>query len=234
MAGFINVMAAGGSSLILPSLILLGFEGAVANGTLRMAIFMQNVFALQSFRQEEFKEFKQSLKYSAFALPGATLGAFLAVRIADDIFQAILGGVLILIVITIFVKPPKKPFFSDSPLIANGITYLILFFVGFYGGFIQVGVGVLLMLPLLMFQNMSLVRVNLHKVTIVLIYTIPALLVFGFSEKINYTYGLILAVGQALGGWWSAKLQIRSGERLVKFALAIAAVILSLKLFKVL
>jgi hypothetical protein len=233
MAGFINVMAAGGSSLILPSLILLGFDGAMANGTLRMAIFMQNVFAVQSFRQEDFKEFKQSLIYSAFAMPGATLGALVAVRIPVDLVQMILGGVLLLIVITIFVKPPKKPLFAERPNIGNALTYFTLFFVGLYGGFIQVGVGVLLMLPLLMLQDLSLVRVNLHKVTIVLIYTIPALLIFGLSGHINYKYGLVLAAGQAFGGWWSAKLQIRSGANLVKIALAIAAIILSLKLFKV-
>ncbi len=234
MAGFINVMAAGGSSLILPILILMGFDSQVANGTLRLAIFMQNVFAVQSFRQEEFREFKQSALYSMFALPGAIAGAFLAINIADELFQMILGGVLMLIVLTIFFNPRREPLFADNPTLGNIITYVTLFFVGFYGGFIQVGVGVLLMLPLLLFQNMSLVRVNLHKVTIVLIYTVPALIIFGWSGNLNFKYGLILAIGQAFGGWWSAKVQIKTGERFVKFALAIAACILSLKLFKVL
>ncbi len=50
IAGFMNVMAGGGSTLTLPTLIFLGLDSALANGTNRVAIIIQNIFAVYSFK----------------------------------------------------------------------------------------------------------------------------------------------------------------------------------------
>ncbi|MFT5134493.1 MAG: putative membrane protein YfcA, partial [Gammaproteobacteria bacterium] len=43
LAGFINVMAAGGSMITVPVMVFLGIPGPVANGTNRIAILAQNI-----------------------------------------------------------------------------------------------------------------------------------------------------------------------------------------------
>jgi len=72
--------------------------------------------------------------------------------------------------------------------------------IGFYGGFIQVGVGFLLMASLQFLMKLDLVRVNMFKVFIVLIYTIPALLIFALTDNVNWLLGIFLAIGNILGG----------------------------------
>ena len=47
-AGFINILAGGGSFLTLPLLIFLGLPPNLANGTNRLAILMQNIFAVST------------------------------------------------------------------------------------------------------------------------------------------------------------------------------------------
>jgi len=89
IAGFTNVMAGGGSTLTLPALILLGMDSALANGTNRIAIVVQNAFALWSFRQQDVHQFRRSLELALFTLPGAILGALLAVKISDIWFQQV-------------------------------------------------------------------------------------------------------------------------------------------------
>jgi uncharacterized membrane protein YfcA len=106
-----------------------------------------------------------------------------------------------------------------------------MFGVGFYGGFIQVGVGFLLMASLYYLMKQSLVLVNMHKVFIVLIYTIPALLIFVFSGNINWGYGFILAGGNMLGAWWGAKFSVKGGDKFIKLIMIIAVSLMSLKLF---
>ena len=49
LAGFLNVLAGGGSLLTLPLLIFFGLPAATANGTNRVAIFCQNIFAITGF-----------------------------------------------------------------------------------------------------------------------------------------------------------------------------------------
>ena len=91
IAGFINVTAGGGSTLTLPALIFLGLDASVANGTNRIAILLQNISAVQSFKQENYFDLKRSFKLSLFTLPGSVAGALLAIKLEDDLFQIILA-----------------------------------------------------------------------------------------------------------------------------------------------
>lgn len=231
-AGFINVMVAGGSSLSLPALIFLGLTPTEANGTNRVAILIQNIAAVTSFKKEKYEQFNISLKLALFTVPGGLLGALLAIEIGDDLFQKILGVVLILVAISMLIPTSKKSKVVEGS--SNTISikgYLAMIVAGFYGGFIQVGVGFILMAGIRWGLQTNLIRVNMHKVFIVLVYTIPAFLVFAISDNINYVYGIILAFGNAIGGWWAAKVQVKKGENVIKIFIIIVIVLMSLKLF---
>ncbi len=231
IAGFINVNAGGGSSLTLPALIFMGLEGALANGTNRVAIFIQNIFAVASFRRNKMFQLKTSSELSLFTLPGAVLGAFLAVRISSALFERILGGVLIFIVISLFFSRSYKDRDSVQQEQKNWLIYPVLLGIGFYGGFLQVGVGFLFMAALYHLLKVDLVTVNMHKVFIILIYTLPALIIFMLSGKVNWTFGLVLAAGNAFGGWWGAQVAVKGGERVIRIILAVAITIMAFKLF---
>ena len=105
--------------------------------------------------------------------------------------------------------------------------------IGFYGGFIQAGVGFLFMAALYHLVKLDLVRVNMHKIFIIFVYTIPALFIFFLTQNVDLKFGLVLAVGNAFGAWWSAKVSVKKGERLIKTILVIAILIMSLKLFNI-
>ena len=233
VTGFINVMAGGGSSLSLPTLIFLGLDSSMANGTNRIAIFIQNMAAVMSFKQEKFSEFKTSLKLSALALPGAIIGAVVAVRIDNDLFQKILGIVMIGIMITIIL--PKRNNNKTKTLAEthSWLIYPAMVGVGFYGGFLQIGVGFILMAILFNLMNLNLIRVNMHKVFIIFFYTIPALGVFIFTKNVNWQFGLVLAAGNALGAWWSVKVAIKKGEKVIRIVLISTILIMAAKLLGV-
>jgi uncharacterized protein len=230
IAGFLNVNAGGGSTLTLPALIFLGLDSALANGTNRVAIFIQNISAVYSFKKEKYQQFDISLKLSLFTLPGSILGALLAVELSDALFQKILGIIMIGIIISMII-PQKR--ITDSQHNNKKIpvsAYIAMIGIGFYGGFIQVGVGFILMAALQRLMKLNLVYVNMHKVFIVLVYTIPALLIFIISDNVNWVLGLALAAGNALGGWWAAKFSVRKGEKLIKYVLIVAVLIMAAKL----
>ncbi len=231
LAGFINVNAGGGSTLTLPMLIFLGLDGAVANGTNRIAILFQNISAIFSFKNQNHSQFKLSFKLALFTLPGAIIGAYSATTISNQMFEKILAIIMIGVIVTMLL--PKKSITAVTNLTRkqNFYVYLAMFGVGFYGGFIQVGVGFLLMASLHYLMKQSLVYVNMHKVFIVLIYTIPALLIFIYSGNVDWGYGLTLACGNMLGAWWGAKFSIKGGEKFIKIILIIAVSLMSLKLF---
>lgn len=233
VSGFINVMAGGGSSIVLPTLIFLGLEGPLANGTNRVAIFIQNISAILSFKKEKMSQFKVSFKIAVLTLPGAIIGAVVATKISNDLFEIILGIIMLGIVITLIIPKSKKEFVKDSIEKLPFLIYPAMFLIGFYGGFIQVGVGFLLMAALHYILHLNLVRVNMHKVFVVFVYTVPALLIFILSGNVDWVIGLILAAGNAFGAWWSAQLAVKRGEKIVRFVLGTAVLIMSVKLLGV-
>ena len=229
VAGFINVNAGGGSSLTLPTLIFIGMDSAMANGTNRIALLLQNIFAVTSFRKKKFHQFKTSLTLAVFTLPGAIVGAFVATQVSHHLFQKILAVVLLFIVVSMFLTSSYKNRIQERT--SHWLVYPAMFAIGFYGGFIQVGVGFLLMAALYHLLRVNLVLVNMHKVFIVLIYTVPALLVFILTGNVVWKYGLILAAGNSIGGWWGAHAAVKGGEKLIRIVLSVAVSIMALKLF---
>jgi uncharacterized membrane protein YfcA len=235
VAGFINIMAGGGSSITLPLLIFFGLDSAMANGTNRIAVFIQNISAIISFEQEKFAQFKLSFKLSLCTLPGAIIGAIVAVKIGNELFQKILGFVIIGIMITILFPRINRAskIHPNSDSFNPWLLYPAMFGIGFYGGFIQAGVGFLLMAALLHLLNIDLVRVNMHKVFIVFVFTFPAILIFIFTDNVQWSYALILSAGNAFGAWWSAKISVKKGEKAIRIVLLAAMFIMALKLLKV-
>ena len=230
LGGFLNVMAGGGSTITLPILIFLGLEPTLANGTNRLGIIAQTLSAVVSFRQEKYHDFKLSLKLTAFALPGAIAGAIIATRISNELFQKILAYVLIGVTVSMLLRKIN----TNKPLEQQGKQswwiYPVILGLGFYGGFMQVGVGFLFMASLFHLMKLDFIRVNMHKVFIIFVYTIPAFLIFVFTGKVDWRYGLILSLGMGLGGWWAAKISVKKGEKFIRIVLIAAILLMALKL----
>lgn len=230
-AGFLNVMAGGGSTLTLPLLILLGQSSALANGTNRVAILIQNIAAVASFRRLDVHEFKRSLSYTIWAMPGAIAGAIAGVSIAHETFQRLLGFVMIATIFSLFLPQPSST--GPASKKQSWLIFPAMVLIGFYGGFIQVSVGFLFMVALYHIERMNLVYVNMHKVTIVLMYMVPALGIYAWTGNVDWVLGLVLGVGSAIGGWWAAHASVKKGERVIRAVLMVAILLMALKLFGV-
>ena len=144
--GFLNVMAGGGSMLSVPIMIFLGVPGTVANGTNRIAILPQNIAAVWAFYRKGFSNFKLSLTLGACTIPGTLIGANVASKVANDQFNTLLAIIMLIVLVVMSLPQPKtievnaKP--SKNRLIAG---HALMVFIGFWGGFIHIGVGFLLL-----------------------------------------------------------------------------------------
>ncbi|MDF1825501.1 MAG: sulfite exporter TauE/SafE family protein [Verrucomicrobiales bacterium] len=243
IAGTLNVLAGGGSLLTLPAMVFLGLDGAVANGTNRVAIFAQNVTAVGSFRALGFSDMKLSFSLALAALPGGICGALLGTMVRGELFNRILGavliGVLILMTVQRMLQAGKGGSERDGTEESGKVPpsrqqlilgHLAMVGVGFYGGFIQAGVGFLLMAALHRVLGLDLVRVNMHKVFIVGMFTFAALIIFAARGQVLWLPGLALAVGNSLGGWIGSRLSVLKGENWIRNALYVALLFMAIKL----
>ena len=231
LAGFLNILAGGGSLLTLPVLLFLGLPAAMANGTNRVAIFVQNIFAIGGFRRQGIFPWRLSLLCTAPALLGAWLGANLAVDIDDQVFRRLLALIMLGVLIFTTWDPLRRlqqPDLKLSPL--HILILLVSFFgVGVYGGFVQAGVGFLVISALLA-QGLDLVRINAVKVIVIFFFTAVALAVFVAHGQVDWTLGLALAVGNAAGGWIGTHMAVRKGHDWIKRFVSVTVVIFAIKL----
>lgn len=236
IAGFINTLAGSGSLLTLPLLMFLGLPANVANGTNRVAILLQNVVGVASFKQQKVLNIKQGIWLSLPAVAGAIIGAQIAVDMNERIMQNFIGGLLVFMFFIILYKPDrwikgKAGQIDSKPTI---IQLIIFFFIGVYGGFIQAGVGFFLLAGLVLSVGADLVKANALKVFIVLLYTPVALLIFIVNDQVDWRFGLILAIGNMFGAFIGSKVAVSWGAKFVKLILLLAIIISAVKLLGIL
>lgn len=231
-AGFINVVAGGGSLITLPLMIFFGIPPVIANGTNRVALFAQNVVAVTNFNKKKVPSGWYSIILGIAALIGAIFGASLAIEIPEKLFNRILSIVMIAVAVLILLNPSYKSNGSERIGLKSKIVGVVSFlFIGVYGGFLHAGIGFIIMLALVKINRFSLVKTNSIKVTIALIYTVAALVVFIVQDMIFWRVGLILAIGNAFGAWLGSNFSIKKGDVWIKRILLVAIVGMAIKLW---
>ena len=234
VAGFLNTIAGGGSLITLPMLIFLGLPPAVANGTNRIAIFSQNIFGVLGFRSKGVSDFPYSIWLGLSALLGAIIGAKIAIDIPGDLFNKILAVLIVVMILFPVLRNNKKGVANVAE--RTGLRYRVIgiitfFFIGIYGGFIQAGVGFIIIAALTMINRFSLVKTNSIKVFVVLVYTISALFIFILEGKIHWWYGLTLAVGNSTGSWIASRMSVKRGDNWVRWFIIVTVIGLAIKLW---
>jgi len=231
VAGVLNVLAGGGSLLTLPVLMFLGLPAATANGTNRVAILAQNAVAVRGFQRKGMVPWRLALLCTVPALAGSVLGARWAVDVDDTLFRRILALVMLGVCVVMIADPARRLRFDPARLGPARVAVLVVSFfaIGVYGGFIQAGVGFLIITGLLL-HGLDLVRINAVKVFLVGSYTVTALAVFVLHGEVDWPLGLALAAGNSLGGWLGARLAIAKGHAWIRRLVVAAVVVFAVKL----
>ncbi len=231
VAGIINTLAAGGSLLTLPVLMALGLPPNMANGTNRIAIFLQNVVGVGRFHKEKVMDFPSGFRVGIPAALGAIAGAFIAVSLNDEAMKLAIAGVMILVFFLILLKPNRWiKSHEEHPPIPYWLQVVIFFLVGIYGGFIQAGVGFFLLTGLVLASGYELLKANALKLFVILLYTPLALVIFFMHGDVHLVLGLVLAAGNMTGAWIGTKLAVKGGARFLRYVVLVAILIAATKL----
>jgi hypothetical protein len=123
------------------------------------------------------------------------------------------------------VAPPegtKALQISESPK-----SIPMLFLAGFYGGFVQAGVGFILLAALAGSLRYDLVRSNALKIVCTAGFTLVALAIFVYNDQVLWVPGLILAAGSMLGAHLAVNITIKLSQTTLKWILFIMTLVAS-------
>lgn len=228
LAGFINTIAGGGSMLTLPAFMIFGMPADIANGTNRVGILLQSIAGARSFHQKGKLDPATIVPTLVPTLVGSLFGSLLASYLPVEWLKPVLLSTMLGMAVVMLVKPsvvappPGTPAYTlrERPAAAIG-----LFVAGFYGGFVQAGVGFLIIAAVAGGLRYDLVRTNALKMAITAALTVIALGVFILRGQVLWIPGLIMAAGTVVGAMMSVNFAISVPQSVLKWVMFVMVLI---------
>jgi uncharacterized membrane protein YfcA len=227
-AGFINALAGGGSAITIPILTeMVGIN--TANGTNRIAILLANLTAIAGYQKGDVVPWRRLSVLIIPTVVGAAAGAWVSTVTPPDVLRLVFAGVLLLVAASVLLRPSR---WLEERQVAlhEPMRSLVFLGIGFYGGFVQAGVGFILLAGLVLGAGMNLVNGNAAKVVLIAAYSPIAILLFAQASQVDLAVGGVLAIGQMSGAWVGSRLAVLKGATWIRWVLVVAAVVAAARL----
>lgn len=202
LTGVINTLAGSGSLITLPIFIFLcGLPAPVANGTNRIGALFQSATAVYGFWKSGSSNFKGAEWLVIPAIIGAALGAWIATTLDKEAMFRAIGFLMLFMLVVLIINPKRwiRESAASSSQNKKPLSIFVFFIIGIYGGFIQAGVGIMLLAGLVLMARYSLIAANSIKLLIVLLFNIPVLAIFLWYHQVHIGWGVVMAICQSIG-----------------------------------
>lgn len=221
VAGFLNTVAAGGSVITIP--VLTAMVGpTVANGTNRIAILLQGMVGVTGYWRGGAMDWRATLPLIPPTVAGAVGGAWVATILSPGAIRKALAVAIVLVAGSALVKPSQWTTGAKSRL-QEPWRSLVFAAIGFFGGFIQVGVGFFLLAALVLGTGCNLVRGNAAKMLLVFSYGPLVLLLFARAAQVDWIAGLCLGAGSMVGALIGSMLAVRGSAAWIRWVVVATA-----------
>ncbi len=216
VVGIINTLAGGGSVVTLTLFTALGLPLGTANGTNRIAVILQNFTATLTFLRKRMLDVRSGLLLSIPTIVGNIAGSMVASRIDDRIFKICMGVVLAVILVYMIFDRGSRSIHGGHGLRIRPWHYGWFLLIGFYGGYIYIGLGYVILAVTIWTMNLDIITANVIKNFVIFVSTPFALAVFIFNGQVAFTYGLLHGAGNIVGAFLASHYAVGWGVRFVK------------------
>ncbi|OUS32278.1 hypothetical protein A9Q99_01175 [Gammaproteobacteria bacterium 45_16_T64] len=228
-AGFINTLAGGGSMLTLPVLMLMGMPADIANGTNRLAVFIQALTGAHGFNKNGYLDTSDVMPIMKPMLVGALIGSVIVSYMPPDILKPVLLITMMVMSVVMIIKSAGIfPSDDEKPKKLSELRWgtLGIFLCGFYGGAIQGGVGFVLIMFFSGMLRYGLLQTNAWKMLCILGFGSLSLVVFIIRGQVMWVPGLILSLATIVGVLLSLRFALQAKqETLKRFVLVVIIVV---------
>lgn len=227
IVGIINTLAGGGAIITMTLFTVLGLPIGVANGTNRIAVILQNFTATVTFIRKRMLDIKSGVKLAIPAVLGNIVGSLVATHISDTIFTICMAVVLTVVLLyMIFDRSHSTPqIHGGKPLNPKWYHYIWFLLLGFYGGYIYIGLGYVILAVTIWSMRLDIITANVIKGFIIFLATPFSLIIFMLNDQVDYAFGLWHGVGNIIGAMFASHFAINWGVKFVRWFTMVILVI---------
>ena len=230
LAGFMDGIAGGGGIISVPAYLLAGLPAHLALGTNKLSSCVGTAVSAGRFIRGGYVDWKLALPSMVLALAGAALGTRLQLMVDERVLKYLLLLVLPIVAVVVLRQrtlPEERGDISRGKQAAIVLSAALI--VGAYDGFYGPGAGTFLVLTFCALGKLD-VRTAAGNVKIVnLASNLGALATSLLNGKVFLALGLIGAVASVAGHWIGSGLAIKDGSKIVKPAILIVLILLTVK-----
>lgn len=230
LASIINVLAGGGGMLVLPLLMALGMPADFANGTYRLSVLTQSAAGGAAFYRGGHLPIEAAWRILAPTVVGAAIGAYGATVTPREALKPIILVTMIAMAALIAINRRTLIPSAGSALALRERPhgYVLLLAIGVYAGFIQAGVGFLLLGVLVGLLRHDLVAANALKLVCTLAFGSIALAIFVWAGLVSWLPAIVLAVASILGALIGVRIAVRISPDALRWFVFVCVVATSL------
>lgn len=230
LAGFMDGIAGGGGIVSVPAYFLAGLPAHLALGTNKLSSCVGTAVSASRFIRGGYVDWKLGVPSIVLAILGAALGTRLQLMVDERVLKYLLLLVLPIVAVVVLRQrtlPEERGDISRGKQAAIVLSAALI--VGAYDGFYGPGAGTFLVLTFCALGKLD-VRTAAGNVKIVnLASNLGALATSLLNGKVFLALGLIGAVASVAGHWIGSGLAIKDGSKIVKPAILIVLILLTVK-----
>lgn len=234
LAGGVNAVAGGGSLLVFPALLAVGFPPLAANVTNSVAQWPGYVGLVLGARQDLRGQGRRIAGTAVVAALGSGLGCALLLVLPGDVFDAVVPVLVIVASLTMAVGPWLKRTIGDPAAAERdrGPALLVaVFLAAVYGGYFGGALGVVLISTLSLFAHDELRRLNALKGVLSLVVASVTVVVFAIGAPVDWLAVAVLAPTTLVGGYLGALLARRLPQAVLRWAVVLLGLAVGVALF---
>jgi uncharacterized membrane protein YfcA len=221
VAGAVNAVAGGGSLLVFPALLAVGFSPLAANVTNSVAQWPGYLGVVAGARHELLGQGRRIALTSAVSVVGSAVGCALLLVLPGAVFNAVVPLLVIAASILLGLQPLLKGWIG-APETGRPDRMAVLlpavFFAAIYGGYFGGALGVILIATLSLCAHDELRRLNATKGMLSLVIASVTVVIFALGAPVDWTAVALLAPTTLVGGYVGARLARRLRENVLRGA----------------
>ena len=232
IAAVVDAISGGGGLISLPAYFAVGFPPHMALGTNKLSAFLSTFASAFKFWKAKKINVEIVSKLFAFSLAGAAIGVKTAVSIEPKYFKPI--SFVTLILVFLYTLKNKNigevNYYKGTTPKTLLIGKIMAFSLGFYDGFLGPGTGSFLIFCLIKIFKLDFSSASGNTKILNLSSNFASLVVFAFLGKLNWVYGLSIAIVMTFGAIIGSRLAILKGNKFIKPVFLVVTSILILKM----
>jgi len=228
VGGIVNSAAGGAKLFVFPMLLAAGLPPLMATATSAVALWPAQIPAVWVNRKGLFDAPGALLRQMLPALIGALFGAFALIFSSEQGFLTAVP-VLLLIAVGAILMGKRLTTLMQRAFPGGRLkkaTTVLMFAVGFYGGYFGAGLGFMLIAVLSVAGGLSLQKANTMKNLTAFSLSTVAVIPISLSGLVVWNAALTVLLGGLIGGFLGGHLTKRLPETPMRIGVAVVGLVL--------